>query len=92
MTNLLNRILCRPLPTAGADLAYAAAMSESRDLLDRMQQAAKSPDAVRSLMASIWMQRHNVPFVATVHEAVQEMQSPMVGTEAKPPPLKDPGR
>lgn len=90
---LLNRLFCRPGPPAPSDIAYAAAMSESGDLLQRMQEAAKAPDAVRSLMASIWLQRHNVPFVATVHEAVQEMKAPMAGdTAARPPPPRNPGK
>lgn len=85
---ILNRLLCRPRPPAPSDAAYAAAMSESGDLLRRMQDAAREPNAVRSLMANIWLQRHNAPVVTTVYEAMQEMQSPMVGTTARAPPAK----
>lgn len=60
-----------------ADQKYVAAMRQSDDLLRDMREAEASADPVRSLMASIWAHRHNVPFTVTVHEAVHEMRAPI---------------
>ena len=78
MTNLLDRIFPdrggAPAPSRG-DLAYAKAMHESDDLLKKMREASKSTDAARAIMADVWSQNHNVPFLTTVYESVQEAKS-----------------
>lgn len=91
MTGFLSRILGRQQQPAMADIAYADAMNESGDLLERMRAASASRDPVRAVMADIWQQRNNIPFMATIYEAAQEMQAPLRGyTEAKAPPEKKP--
>lgn len=82
--------MLRPLPPAPANLAYAKAMNESDDLLRQMKEASRSTDSARGVMADIWHQRNNVPFMVTVREAVLEMKAPFEGTTARAPPLKQP--
>lgn len=50
-------------------------MQISDDLISNMREASKSKDVFRSMMADIWAQHHNIPFMATVYEAVREMKS-----------------
>lgn len=57
------------------DDSYARAMIVSQDLLARMRESSKSSDPARAVMADLWHQRHNVPFLTTVVEAVQEAKS-----------------
>jgi hypothetical protein len=80
MTSILGRIFGghadTPPPNRG-DMAYAAAMDESEDVLKMLRQSAQSTDAARAVMADIWAQNRNVPFLTTVTEAVQEMKSPI---------------
>lgn len=60
---------------APAEVKYRKAMAVSDELLARMREASQSTDAVRGIMADIWHQNHNVPFVTTVFESVQEAKS-----------------
>lgn len=80
MTSILGRIFGEhhevPQPDRG-DMAYAAVMDESEDLLKMLRDSARSTDAARAVMADIWAQNRNVPFLTTVIETVQEMKSPM---------------
>lgn len=78
MTSLLGRLF-KPRPES--DDSYARAMNVSGDLLARMRETSQSTDAARAVMADIWAQNHNVPFMTTVVETVQEMKS---GIEQKP--------
>ncbi len=57
------------------DGAYARAMAVTDDLLDKMREASQSTDAARSVISDVWAQAHNVPFMTTVYEAVQEAKS-----------------
>lgn len=57
--------------------AYRRAVRATDELVERMREAESSTDPARSLMATIWLQRHNVPFIATVHESVQEVAAPL---------------
>lgn len=50
-------------------------MAESDDLIEHMRQASQSKDAVRSVMADIWQQHHNIPFMVSVFETVREMKA-----------------
>lgn len=84
MMNLIRCFLSRT-SSEPRGAAYATAMSESSDLLRRMDEASRSPDAARAVMANIWRQRNNIPFMTTVHEAVAEVNSPFVGTEGRLP-------
>jgi hypothetical protein len=58
-----------------ADSAFGTAMQESGDLIIRMREASNSNDVFRAMMADIWAQHRNVPFMTTVYESVQEMKS-----------------
>jgi len=60
-----------------ADQKYAVAMATSGDLLTDMRREEFSPDPVRSMLATIWLQRNNVPFMTTVTEAVAEVRAPL---------------
>lgn len=85
MTSILGRIFGGnaegvPAPSRG-DMAYAQAMNESYELLKRMRETSRSTDAARAVMADIWAQNHNVPFMTTIVETVQEMKS---GIEQNP--------
>jgi hypothetical protein len=56
-----------------SDQVYGNAMNLGAELVSYMRQASLSDDPARAVMADIWSQRHNVPFMATVYEATQEM-------------------
>ncbi len=71
---VLERIFGRRAKSRGNE-AFDRAMNTSDDLIARMQEASRSNDAFRAVMADIWAQHHNVPFLVTVYEAVQEMKS-----------------
>lgn len=78
MTGLFRRLFGE----SSATPAYDRAMSVSDDLLSKMQDySARSTDAARAVMADIWAQNRNVPFMTTVVEAVEEAKSPL---EQKP--------
>lgn len=57
------------------DVAYDRAMDASADLLFRIREAGRESDVARSLMADIWSQAQNIPFMTSVYEAVQEAKS-----------------
>lgn len=81
MTSIIARIFNGALVASGptrGDLAYDRAIAVSDELIQHMQEASRSKDAVRAVMADIWAQRKNVPFMTTVVEAVQEAKSPVV--------------
>lgn len=70
---LLDRILSpRGRPTS--DVAYQQAMGVSDDLIRQMREHSASNDAARAVMADIWAQRHNIPFMTSTYETVQEMK------------------
>jgi hypothetical protein len=62
---------------------YARAVAASDDLIRRMRDSSASGDPVRAVMADLWQQRHNVPYVTTVYEAVAEMSA---AVDQKPAP------
>jgi hypothetical protein len=74
MMSILGRIFGLRAPGAG-DIAYDRAMNESADLLNQMREHSCSTDAARAVMADVWAQNHNIPFVTTVYQVVQEMKS-----------------
>lgn len=78
MTSIFGRIFPdrggEPAPSKG-DRAYAAVMDESDEILRHMRESSRSTDAARAVMADIWQQNHNVPFLTTVYESVQEAKS-----------------
>jgi hypothetical protein len=57
------------------DAAFNKAMRANTELISHMREASQSKDAVRGLLADIWAQHHNIPFMTTVYQAVQEMNS-----------------
>lgn len=79
MTSILGRIFGNvaeppPLPGPG-EIAFQEVMSESRQLRAKMREASESTDAARALMADIWAQNRNMPFLVTVYESVQEAKT-----------------
>lgn len=74
MMSWIKSLLGRREPS-GADSAFGHAMKMSGELIHDMREASTSNDVFRAMMADIWMQRQNVPFMVTVFEAVQEMKS-----------------
>lgn len=81
MTSILGRIWSRR-PAAAAAVAaepspYEHAMAVSNELIERMRAYSNGRDAARGIMADVWAQNHNVPFLTTVHEAVEEAKSPL---------------
>lgn len=51
---------------------YATAMKISDELRERMRSYSEGADPAKGVLADIWSQRHNVPFMTTVVEAVAE--------------------
>ena len=82
---LLDRLF-HPQRSGGSDAAYRAAMGVSGDLIQRMRSHSDSNDAVRGIMADVWAQHRNIPFLTSVYETVQEMKVAPNGS-AQPPPL-----
>jgi hypothetical protein len=81
MSRILARLFGWSREPGPGDIAYDRAMNESADLLNRMREYSCSTDAARAVMADVWAQNHNVPFVTSVYQTVQEMKS---GIEQKP--------
>lgn len=63
-----------PLPGAG-DIVYSRAMAESEDIMRRMRESSNSTDAARAIMADVWAQKNNIPFMVTIYEANEEMKA-----------------
>lgn len=57
------------------DIAYDRAMKASSDLLVRIKEAGREMDVARSVMADVWSQAENTPFMTTVYQAVQEAKT-----------------
>ena len=75
MSGLLARIF-GPRAESKDDSAYREAMRVSGDLLARMRDSSSSTDAARGIMADVWAQNNNIPFLTTVFEAVSEVKPP----------------
>ena len=75
MTTVLDRFLTKLRPTIYSKGSNAAreAMKVSSELVQRMRHHSTSDDPARALMADIWSQRHNVPYITTMYESAQEM-------------------
>jgi hypothetical protein len=82
---LLERVFTKLRPSIASEGSDAAAhaMKVSSELLQRMREHSRSDDPARALMADIWSQRHNVPFITTVYEAAQEMNVPLAQNSGK---------
>ena len=63
-------------PSQG-DVAYRRAMAASDEVIRCMREASGSKDVARAVMADLWAQSHNVPYMTTVYEAAQEMKAPL---------------
>lgn len=74
MTSIITRIFGRK-PESRGEGAYREAMRVSGELLRRMGEHSTSTDAARAVMADVWAQNRNIPFLTTVYEAVQEAKS-----------------
>lgn len=64
-----------PPPLPARTPKFEVAIRESDDLIRRFKEASEDPHPIRAMMADLWMQRHNVPYVTTVYEAGQELFS-----------------
>jgi hypothetical protein len=62
---------------SAGDRAYDHAMAASDDVIRYMRAASRSSDPARAVMADIWAQHHNVPFMTAVVETVEEMKAPL---------------
>lgn len=82
---LLERIFA-PRVRGDVDTAYRAAMGVSSELIEKMREYSSSNDAARAVMADVWAQRHNIPFLTSTFETVQEMKEPRANG-AYPPAL-----
>lgn len=71
--NILDWLL-RPRATTSGSVMAQHAIAVSSDLIKQMQERSLSNDPARSLLADIWAQRHNVPYITTIFEANQEMK------------------
>ena len=81
MSGLLRRIFGeRRRHSSGA---FDRAMDTSGDLIERMRDASLSRDAFRGVMADIWSQKHNVPFMTSVYETVAEMKAATIHVRPK---------
>jgi hypothetical protein len=74
-----------PRRRGASDVAYHQAMGVSDDLIRKMREYSTSNDAARAVMADIWAQRNNVPFMTSAFETVREMKA--ATTDHQPPPL-----
>jgi hypothetical protein len=74
-SNVLARI--RGVDTSPGSQAATEALAVSGSLLSHMRKASDARDPARALMADIWAQRHNVPFMTTMYEAYQEVLTPI---------------
>lgn len=83
MTSVLGRLFGaraeerRAVQSPPTESRVAVALRESDELLQKMRTAYQSNDPVRQAMADLWAQRHNVPYVTSVYETVQEMNAPL---------------
>ena len=82
----IDRILS-PRRNGAATHVYNQAMGESGDLIKRMREHSISTDAARAVMADIWAQHRNIPFMTSVYETVQEMKAATATDHQQPPPL-----
>lgn len=83
--SLVSRLLCQPI-ASNSDRAYGEAMRQGADLIMKMREYSTSSDAARAVMADIWSQHHNIPFMTTVYEAVKEMKDASTQKPEEPEP------
>ncbi len=69
LLNWINRC-----PTSG-DEKYHLAMQSISDLSEKIQE--NKDDPAREMVADILANRHNIPYLTTVYEAVQEVNAPI---------------
>lgn len=74
MPSILTRMFGRSEP---APDNYSRAMAISGDLLDRMQRHSRSNEPALAVMADLWAQRNNIPYMTAVVVATQEMNAPL---------------
>lgn len=81
MMRFLRHVLGNSGP-APSTAAFRDAMETSDEAISRMREASQSKDVFRAVMANIWLQKHNIPFMVTVYEAVREMASATTDQQA----------
>lgn len=75
MRGFLAKFFGVTMPESRGDHLYHEAMRQSTDLVRHMRDCSMSTDAARAIMADVWAQNHNIPFLTTVYEAVQEAKT-----------------
>lgn len=64
-------------PPLTADEKYEKAMVDSGELLEDLRTVEPIAPGLRAVLAGLWAHRRNIPFLATVYEASQEMRAPL---------------
>jgi hypothetical protein len=72
----MSRLFTAPRRRDPSDIAYQKAMEISDDLITRMRDSTIAGDINRSLLTTLLAHRHNIPFLTSVYETVQEMDVP----------------
>lgn len=75
MMAFLRRMLHLEQQTTSGNVAATRALAESDALIKKMRETSGSNDAWRAVLADIFLQRHNVPYMTTVYESTQEMNA-----------------
>jgi hypothetical protein len=71
--------LFSPRDAAGvAEVAYQKAMWVSDDLLEKLRHPSATNAASRALLHTLLEHQHNIPFLTSVYETVQEVDVPQV--------------
>ncbi len=68
------------------DVAYAKAVALTDDILFRMRKPNRDTEAARSVVADVWSQARNTPFMTTIYQTTQEMTAPLK-QQVNPPPI-----
>lgn len=71
---LLSWFFSRQREASPGVAAATRAIANNDRLLRRMREHSNSNDPARALMADIWAQRNNVPFMTTMYESAREMK------------------
>jgi hypothetical protein len=94
MTSILGKIFGTrksppPLSPGPGEVAFEKVMSESRALRAKLRAASQSTDAARAIMADVWEQSRNTPFIVTVFEAVEEAKSGAIYSDSSQQRISD---
>lgn len=80
----IGSLFYSPQRRGDSDTAYQKAVEISDDLLRRLREPAVTDDVSRSILATLMAHQHNIPFLTSVYETVQEMAVPKANGQMKP--------